>query len=143
MNITDLEEIDLPALVLLYKGFWGEESSVDKMKSTFSKLKNNPDYIFLAAHCDDQLVGSVMGIICHELYGECKPFMVVEDLVVDKNTRRKGIGSLLMNSIEQKAKERDCCHIILVTETNRHDACQFYESLGFDPEKNKGFKKKL
>jgi len=143
MNITNLTESDLPALASLYKQFWGEESSLDKMKSTFSKLKDNPDYIFLSAHCDDQLVGSVMGIVCHELYGDCKPFMVIEDVIVDKNARRQGIGSLLMNSIEEKAKEKDCCHIILVTETNRNDARHFYESLGFDPDKNKGFKKKL
>ncbi|MDH3981435.1 MAG: GNAT family N-acetyltransferase [Kiritimatiellaceae bacterium] len=143
MSITDLTEDDLPALASLYKGFWGEESSVDKMKSTFAKLKNNPDYTFLTARLDEQIVGSVMGIVCYELYGECKPFMVVENMIIDKNVRRQGVGSQLIVSIEEKAKERGCCHIILVTETNRYDACPFYESLGFDPDKNKGFKKKL
>jgi GNAT superfamily N-acetyltransferase len=143
MNITKLTEADLPALASLYKQFWGEKSSVDKMQSTFSKLKDNPDYTFLAARLDDRLVGSVMGVVCHELYGDCKPFMVVEDMIIDKTVRRQGIGSLLMNSIEERAKERGCCHLILVTDTDRYDARQFYESLGFDPEKNKGFKKKL
>ncbi len=143
MNITKLTEADLPALASLYTQFWGEESSVDKMQSTFAKLQDNPDYTFLAARLDDQIVGSVMGVVCHELYGDCKPFMVVEDMIIDKTVRRQGIGSLLMNSIEEKAKERECCHLILVTDTDRYDARQFYESLGFDPEKNKGFKKKL
>jgi len=143
MKITNLTEDDLPDLAALYKLFWGEESSVEKMKTTFSKLNHNPDYIFLAARSDNQIVGSLMGIVCHELYGDCRPFLVVEDMIVDQNLRRQGIGSMLMNSIEEKAKERDCCHIILVTDTDRHDAQQFYASLGFDPEKNKGFKKKL
>ena len=136
MNITNLTEADLPGLASLYKHFWGDDSSVEKMKSTFLKLKNNPDYIFLAAHRDNQIVGSATGIICHEIYGDCRPFMVVEDVIVDKNARRQGIGSMLMNAIEGKAKERDCCHIILVTDTSRHNACQFYASLGFDPDKN-------
>ncbi|MDF7802028.1 GNAT family N-acetyltransferase [Pontiellaceae bacterium B1224] len=143
MNITNLTEGDLPALASLYKNFWGEESSLEKMKATFSRLQSNPDYIFLVAHCDNQVVGSVMGIICHELYGDCKPFMVIEDLIVDQNARRQGIGSQLMKSIEDEAKQRDCCHILLVTETDRSDARQFYASLGFDPYKNKGFKKKI
>lgn len=143
MNITNLTENDLPALASLYKGFWGEDSSLDKMKSTFSKLKDNPDYIFLAARLNGPLVGSVMGVICHELYGECNPFMVIEDMIVDKNVRRQGVGSQLIRSIEKKAEERGCCHIILVTETDRHDARQFYESMGYDPYKNKGFKKKI
>ena len=90
MNITKLTEADLPALASLYTQFWGEESSVDKMQSTFAKLKDNPDYTFLAARLDDQIVGSVMGVVCHELYGDCKPFMIVEDMIVDRTVRRQG-----------------------------------------------------
>ncbi|MBN2685135.1 MAG: hypothetical protein JXR40_07635 [Pontiellaceae bacterium] len=48
-----------------------------------------------------------------------------------------------MSSIESMASDRGCGYIILVTETERHDARQFYEALGYDPDKNKGFKKKL
>jgi len=87
MKITKLTENDLPALASLYKHFWGEESSVDKMKTTFAVLNDNPDYIFLVARHDERIVGSVIGIICHELYGECKPFMVIEDMIVDNNIR--------------------------------------------------------
>lgn len=143
MTITKLTEHDLPALASLYTCFWGEESCVDKMRTTFSRLKDNPDYLFLVARIEDRVVGSVLGIICHELYGACKPFMVAEDVIVDEQERRRGIGSQLMNAIEQKARERECGHILLVTETSRHDARQFYESLGYDPSKNKGFKKRL
>jgi hypothetical protein len=62
MNITKLTETDLPALAILYTQFWGEESSVEKMQSAFARLKDNPDYTFLAARLDDQIVGSVMGV---------------------------------------------------------------------------------
>jgi len=44
--------------------------------------------------------------------------------------------------LEKRAEER-CNQIILVTETNRIDACRFYESVGYKPEIHKGFKKKL
>jgi hypothetical protein len=37
----------------------------------------------------------------------------------------------------------NCSQILLVTEIDRIDACQFYESVGYNPDTHKGFKKKL
>ena len=138
-----LTEGDLEALAGLYKQFWGDESSLEKMRATFRRLVANPNYVFLGAKQEGRLVGSVMGIVCEELYGECKPFMVVEDVIVDKSHRRAGIGSVLMRELETCAVERGCGYIIFVTEADRIDAHRFYESLGYQPDAYKGFKKRL
>ncbi len=47
-------------------------------------------HILLAAEDGGRLVGSVMGVVCEELYGDGRPFLVVENLIVDKEQRRKG-----------------------------------------------------
>ena len=67
-------------------------------------------------------MGSVMGIVCEELYGECQPFMVVEDVVVDRDHRRQGVGRALMMDLERRATERGCSYIIFVTEEDRTGA---------------------
>ena len=143
MKITELIEHDLESLARLYKQFWNEESDVARMRAAFQRLASNPDYIFLVAKRDEQLVGSVMGIVCEELYGDCQPFMVVEDVVVDEENRRQGVGSRLMVELERLAANRGCSYIIFVTEQDRTAAHQFYESLGYSPNKYKGFKKRL
>ncbi len=143
MKIRRLKAGDLKALARLYKHFWDEESSLEKMKETFQRLESNPSYIFLCADKEGSLVGSVMGIICDELYGDCKPFMVVEDVIVDKNYRRCRIGTSLMQELEKYAAEHECKYIIFVTESERHEAHRFYESLGYKPDTHKGFKKRL
>ena len=143
MNIRRLNENDLENLAGLYRQFWGDESSLVKMQETFQKLEQDPNYIFLVAEIEDRLAGSVMGIICEELYGECRPFMVIEDVVVDKQNRREGIASLLMRELEDRAAGRNCSHIIFVTESTRSGARKFYESLGYDAELYHGFKKKV
>ncbi|MBP2637047.1 MAG: acetyltransferase [Firmicutes bacterium] len=38
---------------------------------------------------------------------------------------------------------KNCIQIILVTEANRIDACNFYKSVGYCSNTHKGFKKKL
>ena len=60
-----------------------------------------------------------MGIVCDELYGECNPFLVMEDLVVDKGYRKIGIGRALMIELEKFAKEWNCIQILFVTESDR------------------------
>ena len=143
MAIRKLIEDDLASLAVLYQQFWGEVSSLEKMRATFQRLKGNPNYIFLVAERQNRLVGSVMGIICEELYGDCKPFIVVEDVIVDKHHRRLGIASSLMRELERYASESNCNYIIFVTESERTEAHRFYESLGYKSDAYKGFKKRL
>lgn len=143
MIITRFTEKDLSSLGNLFTQFWGESSQIEKMRISYQKISDNPSYILLAAKQEDDLVGFGMGIICEELYGDCKPFMVIEDLIVDKNQRRSGIGSDLIQELEKQAIANNCCQIIFVTETDRSDAQRFYKSLGYKSEPYKGFKKKI
>jgi len=143
MTIRDLQLGDIPALAQLYRQFWGEGSDVQKMKDIFAELRDNDAYILLCAAQNDNVCGSVMGIVCQELYGNCQPFLVLENMVVDSACRRMGVGKALLAELEARAKAKGCKQVILVTEADRDDACGFYGAAGFHPTANKGFKKKL
>ncbi len=138
MTIKDMAE-----LAKLYEQFWHENSCPEKMREQFKKLEHSHAHIFLSAVENNQLIGSVTGIVCEDLYGDCRPFLVIENMIVAKDKRRQGVGSALFHEVERRAREKNCAQIILVTETNRPDACKFYESAGFSPDGNKGYKKKL
>jgi GNAT superfamily N-acetyltransferase len=143
ITIRNLLDKDLESLSELYSQFWNEESSIEKMRIKFMELKNNPKYIFLCAIIDDKLAGSVMGIICDELYGDCRPFLLMDDMVVDKKYRKNGIGKILLSELEIECKKKNCSQIIFVTETERKDAVSFYESCGYNSKTHTGFKKSL
>jgi GNAT superfamily N-acetyltransferase len=143
MEVTNLTEGDLESLAGLYRQFWNEESSLERMRVTFRRLQENPNYILLGAKHEGLLVGTAMGIVCEELYGDCRPFLVIEDVVVDERHRRSGIGASLMRELEKRAVDLDCSYIIFVTEMERTDAHRFYESLGYKSDAYKGFKKRL
>ena len=141
--IRELMATDAPVLAELYKAFFNEESDVEKMSGQIALLQNNPNYILLGYAGDDgQLIGSVMGIVCQELYGDCRPFLVLENMVVDGRVRRKGVGKALVQELERRAAVAGCSVILLVTERVRVEACAFYESLGFSKETT-GYKKKI
>lgn len=143
--IRDLLRTDLPDLAELNKLFWDEEheSNLEKMYALFDRLNADPSYILLGYFSpDNKLVGVVMGIVCQELYGECQPFLLFENMVVDTRVRRMGIGKQLFLEVEKRAVLSGCRQIILVTEKSRASARAFYESVGFSKE-HAGYKKKI
>ena len=143
MKIERITETDLPELALLYQQLQPNEASLEKMKAALQVIQHNPNQVVLGAKIDGQLVGSVLGLACQMLFGQCKPFLVVEDVVVDANHRRAGVATALMRAIEQYAGECHCSYIMLITDTDREGAQRFYASLGYKTDPYKGFKKAL
>lgn len=141
--IRELRTDDLPWLARLYKQFWGDNSDMERMRSNFESLRRTPGYLFLVAESRGRLVGTVRGVVCASLYGDCRPFMVVDDVIVDVNWRRQGIGSRLLWSLEQRAIVSDCEYITFVTERERTGAQRFYSSMGYALDAYVGFKKRL
>ncbi len=143
MTIREIKEHDLDSIIKLYQEFWGDISNFKKMQNLYKTLIMKPDYIILCAEIDNKVVGTAMGVICYELYGDCRPFMVMENLVTDKNYRKRGIAKSLLTELEIRAKNKDCSQIQFITDKNRYDAVSFYTSMGFNPETHIGFKKSL
>ncbi len=141
--IREMIPQDVESLSLLYKEFWGEESNQNRMAAKFFDLQKSKAYIFLSAVDGNRIVGSIMGIVCEELYGECETFLVMEDFVVSEDYRRMGVGKRLLETMEKSARSRGCRQIQFMTESRREGSIAFYESQGYDSGKNIGFKKKL
>ena len=143
IKIRKIKAEDLKSLADLYKGFWNENASLPKMKKAFNKISKNPNYIILTAYDKDRLIGTLMAVICDELYGNCNPFAVIEDVIVNENYRRQRVGSALMKAAETALRKRNCKNILLITDSNRIPAQRFYESLGYPHGTHKGYKKSL
>jgi GNAT superfamily N-acetyltransferase len=138
---------DIPSLAELYRQFWNVPSDVAKMEELFHRVQKQEEYVLLCAIEENNiegnnLIGTVMGIVCEELYGDCRPFLLIENLIVDQHHRRKGVGGLLLAELEKWARDKNCRQAILVSEASREDARSFYLARGFPPD-SIGFKKKL
>ncbi|EPY09287.1 hypothetical protein AZ66_11585 [Paenibacillus sp. E194] len=143
ITIRSIKENELLALSELYQELMGQQTNQSKLEQVYRTIQHNEQYIILGAFDEEQLVGSLMGIICHDLVGDCKPFMVIENVIVSPLVRRQGVGNKLMQEIENMARQRDCYYIIFVSGEQRKEAHQFYERLGFKDEKVEGYRKHL
>lgn len=144
ITIDKLTLNDLNGLKLLYEsGFEGSATDSNRMVEVFNQIKDNPNYIILCAKVAHQVVGSVMGVVCNELFGNCLPFMVVENVVVLNDYRRLGIAKQLMQSLEEQAMIKKCTTILFVSSEHRKGAHKLYESLGYGADKVNGYRKRL
>ncbi|NEZ45422.1 GNAT family N-acetyltransferase [Paenibacillus alvei] len=141
--IRPITQDELPALSQLYTELMGSQTNMAKLEQVYRKIQHDDQYIILGAFHEGQLAGTLMGIICHDLVGECKPFMVIENVIVSPTVRRQGVGKKLMQDIENIARHRDCAYIIFVSGEQRKEAHVFYEKLGFKDEKVEGYRKYL
>lgn len=144
LSIAPIETDDIEQLAALYRQLVEHEPDIAGMRHAFLQASRNKNHIVLGAKDEHgQLVGSCVGVICETLVGKCRPFIVVEDVVVERSGRRAGIGRALMAEIENHAQERGCSYIFLLTDADRPDAQRFYLSLGYHTDEYRGFKKIL
>lgn len=139
--IVNIEERHIEELAGLYEELSGKKSDLAKLREKYRVLKQNSSYILAGEEIDGKLVGTIMGIECFDLSEDCKPFMLIDNIVVSKNARGKGIGKCLMRFCENEASERGCSFIILVSAGHRKEAHRFYEKLGYSETGAVGFKK--
>lgn len=133
----------LAALSELYEELMGQHSHPDRLHDVYRMIERDPNYYLLGAYEDNQLLGSLMGIVCYDLVEACNPFMVIENVIVSSRAQRKGVGQKLITQIEQIARDRECSYIILVSGGQRKEAHLFYERMGYREEEVEGFRKHL
>lgn len=141
--IREIEAHSLAALNQLYEELTGELTDSQKLEKAFQTIKADSRYILLGAFVEGELLGSMMGIVCQDLVGDCRPFMVIENVVVSSRARRQGLGKKLMTALEEIAHDRDCYYIIFVSGEKRKEAHVFYEAMGYREEKVEGYRKHL
>lgn len=142
-EISKLTKRDLNGLSALYKDAFGSSTNIERMEQTFDEISKQSNHIILCAKEKGTIVGSVLGVVCCELIGNCTPFMVLEDLAVLKSYRRLGVATQLLKEIEVRAKQQHCNMILFVSSDHRKGAHKLYESLGFGADKVNGYRKRI
>lgn len=141
--IREAMKSDLVGVAMLFEELTPIKSNIDQMTKIFTHMQNDASYKLLVAEQNGKLVGSTMSVLCYDLVGECKPFVVVKNVIVNSELRGQGIGTKLIQEIEAIGKENKANYIMFVSSTRREKVHKFYESIGYKPDIVQGFKKFL
>ena len=119
---------------------------VHKIPPTLQELKElikSESSTLLAARYPDEN-GAITGVLSLTIYRVPTGIRsIIEDLVVDKKTRRRGIGEALVRHAIELAREVGADGVSLTSNSQREEANQLYQSLGFDLRKTNPYYYKL
>jgi len=87
-------------------------------------------YVFLA-YSDSNPAGLSICFLGFSTFN-ARPLINIHDIFVDASARGKGIGRLLLEKIETKARALKCCRLTLEVREDNHPARTLYRKAGFD-----------
>ena len=105
--------------------------NLDKYRRAFIQIQEATGYNLLVAEDQGKVIGTMVLIIVPNLSHNALPWAAIENVVVDKEYRRKGIGRLLMDYATARAKEAGCYKIQLISDKRRTESHKFYRNLGY------------
>ena len=127
------KQVDLVAdLFDKYRVFYKKESDIESGKQFIqARLDNNESVIFIALDTDKS---TAVGFT--QLYPTYSSVRVVKnwilnDLYVDKEYRKQGIGEKLIQNAMNFAKENNAKFVELSTAVDNYTAQSLYEQIGF------------
>jgi len=121
---TDVQLFSIEPLILAHHTSMNKEDFtlfVSEMKGT--------GYQCIGAYEDGKLIATVGFWIGVRFY--CGKYMYVNNFVVDSNQRGKGIGSQVMEWLEEEAKRLGCKAVVLDSYVTNSAAHRFYFGKGY------------
>ncbi|MFX1519828.1 MAG: GNAT family N-acetyltransferase [Promethearchaeota archaeon] len=140
MRFRDANESDYEACLPLLQQLWlfskisgadVEPKILQEIKEVFYRLLRDPDAKVILAESGRQIIGFLDLTFRKTLFYRGWA-MLIEDLNVDENYRRIGIGSQLVRLAEDIAQQRGCHGIELNSDLYRKETHHFWEALGFE-----------
>lgn len=124
---------DIEALVGLLKELFSieEDFAFDEKKQRCGlkmMLENDISRCIMIAETNKTVVGMCTAQILVST-AEGGKAALIEDMVVNENNRGRGIGRLLMSSIEDWSISQDVQRLELLADRNNKNALEFYEDL--------------
>ena len=142
--LTELSDyivsIDKDNLEQTHEEYWEKMALVD-----LKDVNDNNGKCYLAID-DNKVVGLIMGII--PLYSDfdyldykCPKRGRITELIVSKNTRAKGVGSMLMEKMEEYFKSLGCEYVLVDVFAYNDLAIDFYHKKGYHARMHTDIKK--
>ncbi|MCR8630177.1 GNAT family N-acetyltransferase [Paenibacillus radicis (ex Xue et al. 2023)] len=139
--IREAEITDKDQLFDLYRMLVPNSKKMNVLEEQIDKIKRDPNNFLLVFDEKGKILGTLTLNICLQALHGLRPYGVVENIIVHENHRSKNIGRKLLQYVEDYCKSIDCHRIMLLSNSTRERAHEFFEREGFNGSISKGFKK--
>ncbi|MEC0239866.1 GNAT family N-acetyltransferase [Paenibacillus dokdonensis] len=141
--IREAEISDKDQIFDLYRMLVPNSKKMNVFGEQIEIIRRDPNNFLLVYEENGEILGTVTLNICLQALHGFRPYGVVENVIVHENHRNRNIGQKLLKYIEDYCKSIECHRIMLLSNSTRQRAHQFFEREGYSGSVSKGFKKYL
>lgn len=131
IRIRNARQNDADAIVSLTEEL-GYRQTVKEIKEKVARISIDPEQKIFIAEADKTL-GWMHVALTEPL--ESQPFVEIRGIVVSKENRGKGVGTILIQTAEQWTRDIGCKWLRIRTNITRKETREYYKKLGFISQK--------
>jgi GNAT superfamily N-acetyltransferase len=144
MEIRELKFPELKEVLSLYDEYERQKSpwpTEQDQQDIFRQLKDSGGCVLVAV-LESSIVGTCTLNLCPNFSWSGRPYAIIENVIVTRAQRNKGIGKALLNHAANLAESKGCYKVALMTGSTEASTLKFYESAGFIGNKQ-GFQRRF
>jgi len=133
-DLTFIQELNNTLFDLEYKNF------DDTLKTGWPMGNEGKEYfedmiknkIVFVAQLKEKIVGYLAGSICEQISYITETFAELDNMCIDEEYRRFGIGTLLIQEFKNYCRDKNIQNIKVTASAKNNNAIQFYIKNGFE-----------
>ena len=114
-------------------GYEDRQVSPEQIEESLRKMADSDAYQVLLSEDEGQVVG-LLSLSFRRTLFHSAPTALIDELVVEQDHRRQGIGQQLISEAIERCWAAGCCEIEVSTERSNEAAQEFYRQHGFSHE---------
>lgn len=139
VTIRRAHTADAPDVERLYRQLVPGDPAVRVLPERIDQVAADPASLLLVAERSGRLAGSAFVTVCLDtMYGD-RPYLVIENVVVEETVRGAGVGRRLLEAVDRVAVEAGASKVMLLSSAARTEAHRFFETCGYAADAKRGF----
>ena len=132
--IREIIESDFDNLLRLYMQLHDNPfpEKNNRVLGIWNRILNDENHHIIVAEENGLLVSSCVCVIIPNLTRGQRPYAFIENVITDKNYRKKGYATACLNFAKEIALKENCYKMMLLTGSKEKGTLNFYEQAGYN-----------
>jgi len=141
VTVRSARRDELDDLLELYRQLNPDDPELgpEAVANLWGEMLADEDLDIVVVEHDGRLVATCLLSVTKNLTRGARPFALIENVVTHEDYRGEGFGTRCVEAAVDRARERDCYKVMLLTGSDETWKHEFYEECGFDREAKTGF----
>lgn len=132
--IREIVKEDFNGLMELYMQLHDNPmpEKIPEIMELWNRILKDKEHHIIIAEEEGKIVSSCVCVIIPNLTHNQRPYAFIENVVTDKDYRKKGLATDCLNYAKEIAIKENCYKLMLLTGSKKESTLNFYEQAGYN-----------